>query len=486
MDRIEEILTQVNLRGCTATLNSSAKQSMKSTLSVSEDSLVVTASGSSLLFPFTDMIYIKKIGENSLEIASLGFGTFGAADGCFGCCNLRRRRNRDRRLSRLVLAIGQPVDPTSLIQCLSEISFGKKRTIGKTKALVVVNPIAGRGLAQSLWQHTVEPLMKQSDQFDYEVITTDGPGHALEIGSRDLTRLLENSLPDGKIDSSFERRDEKLFLIVLGGDGIVYELINGIHKARPDTYKALLANLVLCPLPAGSGNGLCYSALCLARESFHINSALRLLFREEFAQKDLGIVHYQNSDGDDESKLFALTISWGLVADVDLQSEFLRRYVGESRFAVYGLLKVLKKQSYEGTIAFDDYHEIEPDYLTVVASLVPAAGRTVILSPTKPMADGTIRVHRIRSRDVSRYGLIQAMGELEKRRDHSKRIKGFEPLITDKFELIPGLVHSLETTSKRGGSSGIVLDGEPLTFGPIRVEVLPSACNVFSSSQILP
>ena len=410
---------------------------------------------------YDDIVYVVELPDKSVEVAAL---VKPGSDGACGCSPGTNSTDTDRQLVQV--SFHSSCELTMFVEILNQLSFGKP--VRRAKAVVVVNPVSGRGSARSDWERTVEPLLKRSGKFDYEVVVTEHSGHAIDIGA-DLIVRSSQSLPE----------NEKLFIISIGGDGVVYELLNGIKNACPNTYLSVLNRLVLCPLPSGSGNGLSYSALCLAGESFSMNCALRLLLRQKYGAKDLGLVTYDCEDPfaehTTESRLFALTLSWGLVADVDIQSEFLRKYVGGFRFTLYGLFRVLKKQLYEGTLSCDNgFHEIEPDYLTVYATLVPVAGKTVILSTDKPLDDGQLRVHRLRGRDVSRVGLISAMSELEKRRDHSKRIPGFDPIVTSGFELQPGLV-------KVPNSAGIVVDGEPLTSSAVKVSIIPRACSIFSS-----
>jgi len=389
--------------------------------------------------------------------------------GClFATCNRKRTKTplTDRAFVELTLELHTAEDRDIFLNSLNEAVFGST-LVEPSRALVVINPVAGKGSAKSDWTKSVEPLLRLSGKFKIvKILFTERAGHAYSIGADML----------GGAELDFE------YLITLGGDGILFELLNGLFKACPDKYSEILSNIVLAPLPSGSGNGVSFSFLCSSGEPFTMNSALRQLIRRKICDKDLGIVHYQSTEdefqGTSSSRLFALTISWGLVADVDIHSEFLRKYVGDARFTLYGLVQVMKKRQYQGHIRWangnDGDHETEPDYITVYASLVPVAGRTVILNPNKPLNDGTIDIYRLRWRDVGRIGLIRAMDELAIRRDHQKYIKGFDAIHAKNFEL------SADETPQSTGGAGIVVDGEKITSGPVRVEVLPRATKCLS------
>jgi diacylglycerol kinase family enzyme len=471
MDRLGEKLSQLSESGgCRAVFG---LRRVTVEISLGPDCLAITSANRNrhlpISIPLEDIVFVSQPRDQTLVIAAMGFPVQKTV-GCFAGCHRRRKPGtfEERKLSKTTLEFREESTASVLQGLINEVCFCDPKPV--SSALVVINPVAGKGKAKSIWRSKVEPLLKESRMFEYETVTTDRSGHALDIGSGVLLEKLK-AMPEG----------EHLFLIIIGGDGVVYELLNGIHQGEPEGFESLVKKIVLCPLPAGSGNGLCFSALCLAKEAFTLNTALRLLLRQRFGAKDLGLVHFQSADpiaeGETSTRVFALTISWGLVADVDIQSEFLRKYFGDSRFTIYGLVKVLQKQEYEGSLTWEggDQTEIEPDYLTVFATLVPVAGRTIILSPSKPLDGGTVHIHRLRGRDISRFGLIKAMDELEHRREHAECIPGFEPLVARNFELVPGFGPPVP------GSAGIVVDGEPLTFSAIRVQVLPNACSIFST-----
>lgn len=468
MERLGEALSRASQGGGCRTVSRSKRVTVDLTLGA--ESIEITPVGkrrvqrTSLLL--ADIVFVKPLGERCLVVGAMSHPV-SKQSGCFAGCS--RRKSSQREFRKISLEFSNGASCQLICELMSEVSLNTSYG-DRAPALCVVNPVAGKGKALTIWKKTIEPLLKNSERFDYEMVITDKPGHALEIGQSVLVDKLAHA-----------GEGSKVFLIVIGGDGIVYELLNGLFNARRHDYQTLLKRLVLCPLPAGSGNGLCFSSLLLAGESFSMNAALRLLLRQQSGPKDLGIVHYESDDpflspSDRlQSRLFALTISWGLVADVDIQSEFLRSFFGDSRFTVYGLYKVVQKQQYEGTLTFGaGSQEIEPDYLTIFATLVPVAGRTVILSTDKQLDSGAIHIHRLRGREISRLGLIRAMDELEQRRNHVGLIPGFEPLVVDNFELVPGMMPV-------PGSAGIVVDGEPLTSAPIRVELIPAACSVFTA-----
>ena len=77
----------------------------------------------------------------------------------------------------------------------------------------IINPAARSGLGEHMWKK-LEPLLKQR-RISYQAVFTRYQSHA--------TKIAEEITSDG----------DRHTLIVLGGDGTVNEVINGIVKGDP-------------------------------------------------------------------------------------------------------------------------------------------------------------------------------------------------------------------------------------------------------------
>ena len=89
----------------------------------------------------------------------------------------------------------------------------------------IVNPQARSGRGRKLWEKIEAELKKRKT--DYRVHMTAGKGHAGEIA--------------GALSSS----DEKCTIVVMGGDGTINEVLNGIVFSE---------NVTLGYIPIGSSN----------------------------------------------------------------------------------------------------------------------------------------------------------------------------------------------------------------------------------------
>lgn len=102
------------------------------------------------------------------------------------------------------------------------------------KVLVLLNPKSGSGKARQTFQKCVVPVFVEAD-IPYEVQVTKHANYAREFARlRDLYAWRS--------------------IVVVGGDGIYYEVINGLFE-RPD-WEKVVKSIPIGIIPCGSGNGL--------------------------------------------------------------------------------------------------------------------------------------------------------------------------------------------------------------------------------------
>ena len=203
------------------------------------------------------------------------------------------------------------------------------------RLLVIINPFAGTKQAQVVANRSIFPMLQQAG-VEYEVLLTSYAGHA-----RELVRQ--------------EASDRWKGIVVVSGDGLMYEVLNGLFD-REDWREALEC-LSFGIVPAGSGNGLSRSLSYLQREKFHLGtqdlSAAVNCARGSVRPMDLLYVETPMN-----GRLSFHSVFWGLVADVDIESEVLR-WMGGVRYTIWSLLKVIKPRRYRARLS---YIPCDPDY----------------------------------------------------------------------------------------------------------------------------
>ncbi|XP_052635483.1 LOW QUALITY PROTEIN: sphingosine kinase 2 [Harpia harpyja] len=199
----------------------------------------------------------------------------------------------------------------------------------RRRLLLLLNPFGGRGQALSWCQTHVLPMITEAD-ISFNLIQTERANHAREL----VTGI---SL------------DEWDGIVTVSGDGLLYEVVNGLMD-RPDWAAALRMPLGI--LPCGSGNALAaainsHAGLAPALGLSLLQNCAVLLCRGTPSPLDL--VSVTTASG---ARVFSfLSVAWGLVADVDIESERLRR-LGPARFALGTAAALLALHTYRGRLSY--------------------------------------------------------------------------------------------------------------------------------------
>ncbi|CAG8075398.1 unnamed protein product [Penicillium salamii] len=198
----------------------------------------------------------------------------------------------------------------SWVQKLLEQAYGKA-LIGK-RLKILVNPFGGKGTAASLYQTYAAPVFAAA-KCQVDVEHTTHRGHAIDIAE---------NLDIDAYDA----------VVCCSGDGLPYEVFNGLGK-RPDAHKALTQTAITL-LPCGSGNGLTWNSFGTGSVSIAALGIVKGL------RTPLDLVSISQKDS---RTLSFLSQSFGIVAECDLATENIR-WMGAQRFT-YGFLVRLMRQT---------------------------------------------------------------------------------------------------------------------------------------------
>lgn len=223
----------------------------------------------------------------------------------------------------------------------------------RRRMMLLVNPQSGRGQALSLYNSHIQRMLHEAD-VAHTLVITERQNHARE--------LVRDSMNLAQWDA----------LVIMSGDGLLFEVINGLME-RPDWEEAIRMPLAI--LPGGSGNALAasvhhYSGSTPVSSEELLTSCGFLLCKGLVSRMDL--VSIQLASG---SQVFSfLSLAWGFVADVDIESEKYR-HVGAARFTVGTLVRLASLRVYRGRLAYLpaslDVREDQPSAQT--PSLLPAS-----------------------------------------------------------------------------------------------------------------
>ncbi|XP_073681357.1 sphingosine kinase 1 [Garra rufa] len=195
--------------------------------------------------------------------------------------------------------------------------------------MVLVNPQSGRGQAMALYNGHVQRMLTEAD-ISHTLFITERRNHA-----RDLVKNADLTQWDA--------------LVILSGDGLLFEVVNGLME-RPDWEKAIQTPLGI--LPGGSGNALAasvhhYTGASQVWGEDLLTSCGFVLCKGLISKLDL--ISIRLSSG---ARIFSfLSLAWGFVADVDIESEQYRQ-IGALRFFVSTLVRIASLRIYQGKLAF--------------------------------------------------------------------------------------------------------------------------------------
>jgi len=286
------------------------------------------------------------------------------------------------------------VDPTASAAALGLVTALRRRCCwwGRSdppRIVAVVNPFSGQGHSLQILNNTLLPALRGAAGMVVVVHSTQYPGHAKRI-------VEELAVYDVDL------------LVFVGGDGTVYEGIQGL-LGRED-WREAVERVSFAACPSGSGNGLAAStglwdvdtaavSICRGgKGSIDMASMVQEEAREsqvekspkgtERYDKDNGInisgTNGGNSNSDDDynspmsnmengnpsctttsrrttrvpkekentSRRFSfLSLVYGVMANLDIGTENLR-WMGEARFTVGGVYELLANRGYAARLAY--------------------------------------------------------------------------------------------------------------------------------------
>jgi diacylglycerol kinase (ATP) len=293
---------------------------------------------------------------------------------------------------------------------------------------LILNPRAGRGRVAEELPEIERTLL--SNGMEFRVKQTAAPG--------DAVRFARETLESGD-----------RFLVAVGGDGTVHEVVNGMF----DGDRPIAPDAVLGVVAAGSG--------CDFIKTFglpaDVTRAIRHLNGDEVFPIDVGKVTYRDHDGGERVALFPNIAEAGLGGETVSRAERLPRWVGRSRY-FWGFWLAVRKYKATDIRLVADRREWSGRGHNVVIANGQFFGGGMKISPRSMPSDGRLDVQ------VSIGPKSDAFTTLPKvyRGEHvpSPKIKEF-------------LAARIEVDADR--PLRIEADGEVLGTTPAVFEVLPEA-----------
>jgi len=364
---------------------------------------------------------------------------------------------------------------TSVLQGVRAVS---NLPVSRRKLLLLMNPHAGTGTAQQMYETVVQPMWEQAG-LDHDVYPTTGAGHAksLMVTHQDLL-------------STYEA------IVTMGGDGILFEVMQGIHQ-RSDSMD-ILRQISFGIIGTGTSNGLMKSILHESQEPYGILEMSFLICRGRITPMDLSTYQITTNPTTSYGSLIGfLSYSYAFIADVDIESELLR-FLGYIRIIIWTVWRLLALRTYKVRLSYlpppvpktststtivatlpplpkitdptpSEWKVIEDDIILIWVCQTTHTSYDVFSSPFSKLNDGLFHILLIR-KSCSRYNLLKFLLQLE----HGTHIH------TKGVEIIPCVAFRLEPLEGKWRSFNDV-DGEVVDQGPIQAVINPSAVNVYAN-----
>ena len=233
-------------------------------------------------------------------------------------------------------------------------------------------------------------------------------------------------------------------LCAIGGDGTMYELINGMLK-RDDNHKIPIGLIT-----GGTGNSFMYDVDCLDP----LDAAKRIV-QHKLRPLDIAKV---NANGE----LFYSfnIIGWGLATDAGKLAEKLR-WLGGVRYDVASIIEVLKGKDRIATLTLEK-EVIKENFIFIIGCNTIHTGKAMKMAPLAQLHDGKIDLIIVRK--TSRINLLKLFPKLFSG-DHIK-----SPLV--EYRQVKNFSISLEETND------LTIDGEIIGSTPLYVQMIPKMVNV--------
>ena len=306
--------------------------------------------------------------------------------------------------------------------------------MSKQYARAIVNPAAGGHSTYIEWPLISKRLIDKGLLFDY--VYTEGAGHAIE-----LAREAANT--------------DYRYIIAVGGDGTVNEVVNGILNSTGSH------NTILGIVSAGT---TCSFARSVGIPLDPVNSC-NLLTSQNRLSIDVGIVEYTR-EGQNLRRFFVNEADVGLGATVVEASKHITNYFGRKinylSHVLGGLATLVSYKNKRITLCVENETEDVCDCAMLVIANGAYFGGGMHMAPNAKPNDGLL--------DMVIFG---DMGKSDLLKIWTMTYKGYH-VSHDKVRLLKIRNVAIQCAEK----ILVEADGELLGEGPVSFSVVPSALNI--------
>ena len=293
--------------------------------------------------------------------------------------------------------------------------------------LIIINPNSGKRKSISVFKKYLKKSLK-NNFFRYEVKTTTHSGHAKQI--IESTDLLNFNA-----------------ILVLGGDGTMHEVINGLLKRKDKI------NLPIGNIPTGSGNSLLYDL-----GKFDVKDTINIILKNKIRKIDILELSTLNE------KIYSMNlIGWGMGNDIGFRAEKMR-WLGPMRYNIASLIEILKYRGRQATIKIDSI-EYKDSYALITICNTIHVGKGMKMAPNASLNDKKMDIIMIKD-NFSKLELLKLFPQIFSG-NHVKN---------KKVTYVQAETFSLKTLK----NDILNIDGEIKGETPINIRVIPECIKLLN------
>ncbi|MDO5574073.1 MAG: diacylglycerol kinase family lipid kinase [bacterium] len=277
---------------------------------------------------------------------------------------------------------------------------------------IIINPASSTGNGRKIWNRIEKILAEQNTE--YTPHFTDGP---------DSARRIAAALTEG---------DEHQYIIVLGGDGTINEVLTGIRDFGHVTFGYI---------PAGSSNDFARDLRLTASPEDMIRSILN---PKQFIRLDIGCLEYEGT-----RRNFGVSMGIGYDAAIchEALASRIKYYLnkvglGKLIYVIIALKQLLATKCHSCDVILDDTQRLHfDDYLFVTSMVHKFEGGGFMFCPKADPSDGLLDICAI-----DHIGKLKALRMLPTAyKGNHIRFKGVHIYQAKKVQIItdvPAAVHA--------------------------------------------
>ncbi len=296
------------------------------------------------------------------------------------------------------------------------------------KTLCIYNPKAGNGKAIKQL-NDIKSLFKKNT-IDADIVLTQYPHHGTSI-IKEIKNL--------------ENYDA---VIAAGGDGTVFDVVNGLLKYHKET------KITVGIIPVGTGNSL--------SNDIKTNNNSLEAFIEIIANKTTKKIDVLKAQTDNDCFYFINILGFGFSTDVTLDAIKFKMF-GETAYTLSTLYNTLKLNTYELEIEVNGEKRLTENLFVSILN-TRYGGGNFLLAPKAKLNDGLMDVI-----------IVNKVGRLQ-------LLKTFTKVFDGSYINSPFVEYLQVSKIKFSSKSSKVLspDGEIMHNLPVEIEVMPNEIEIFS------